>query len=215
MARARTHAALGDEHRLKIVDELLVSDRTFKDLARLVGMPGNAAAHHLGVLESAGLIERRVSEGDHRRRYVRLRHEMLDGLVASPAISPGVVLFVCTHNSARSQFAAALWSRRTGELAQSAGSEPSDQVHPKAIRAAAEFDLDLSGAVPKGYDRIAAQPDLIVSVCDRALESGIPFNARALHWSVPDPVQIGTTDAFRSAFADLAARVDRLASKSH
>lgn len=213
--RALVHAALGDPLRLTMVDRLMLTDHTFKDLSAAAGLPGNLAAHHLDVLEAAGLIERRVSEGDRRRRYIRLRHEMLDGLVATPDVSPGFVLFVCTHNSARSQFAAALWSRRTGEPAHSAGSEPADRVHPMAIRAAAEFDLDLSRAVPKGYDRIAGPLDLIVSVCDRALESGIPFNARAVHWSVPDPVRIGTADAFRSAFADLADRVDRLASKAH
>src|SRR6266508_3179031 len=147
--RARVHAALGDAFRLRIVDALLLSDRSFQELARLVGLPGNAAAHHLGVLESAGLIERRVSEGDHRRRYVTLRRDRLAGLVATPTLHPGAVLFVCTRNSARSQFAAALWTQRTGAVAESAGTDPADRVHPKAIRAAGDFGVDLHDAVPK------------------------------------------------------------------
>src|SRR6266542_1566109 len=133
--RAAVHAALGDAYRLRIVEELLLADRSFQELSRLVGLPGNAAAHHLGVLESAGLIERRVSEGDHRRRYVTLRQDRLAGLVTSPTFQPSAILFVCTHNSARSPFAAALWTQRTRAVAESAGTDPAERVHPKAIRA--------------------------------------------------------------------------------
>src|SRR5918992_3647122 len=104
--RSRIHAALGDPARLRIVDELALSDRTFLELAMAAGLRGNAAAHHLDVLESAGLIERHVSEGDHRRRYICLRHERLEGFFAASPLQPRIVLFVCTHNSARSQFAA-------------------------------------------------------------------------------------------------------------
>ncbi len=209
--RAHIHAALGDPHRLRVVDELLLGDRTFRELADVAALPTNAAAHHIAVLESAGLIERRVSEGDHRRRYLTLRRDRLDGLAITPEIDPGFVLFVCTHNSARSQFAAALWRSRTGRAADSAGSEPAERIDPLAIRAAADFGLDLSGATPKGYDAVGHRPDLVVSVCDRAHEKGPPFKARLLHWSIPDPVLVGTPEAFRLAFSTLAHRVDRLA----
>jgi protein-tyrosine-phosphatase len=209
--RARIHAALGDRHRLRMVDELRLGDRTFHELADAAALPGNAAAHHLGVLESAGLVERRISEGDHRRRYFTLRPERLDAIVPSPAIAPSLVLFVCTHNSARSQFAAALWRDRTGGAADSAGTQPAARVHAAAVRVAADYGLDLSGAIPKAYDAVTGSPDLVVSVCDLAHEAGPPFTAPSLHWSVPDPVRAGTRTAFRSAFADLAERVDRLA----
>jgi protein-tyrosine-phosphatase len=213
--RSRIHAALGDPARLRIIDELALSDRTFRELAALAGLPGNSTAHHLDVLESAGLIERHVSEGDRRRRYVTLRHDRLGGLDPAVLSRPPVVLFVCTHNSARSQFAAALWRSRSGGVADSAGRLPADRVHPKAIRAAAEHGLDLAAAAPKGYGAGVKAPDLVISVCDRALEAGVPFDAPSLHWSVPDPVLVGTLEAFRASFADLANRVDRLASVVH
>ena len=213
--RALVHAALGDPARLRIVDALVLSDRTFQELAAAAGLRGNAAAHHLDVLETAGLIERRASEGDHRRRYIGLRRETLEELGAptsnQPQRRPQVVLFVCTHNSARSQFAAALWKARTGGNAESAGTMPAERVHPRAVRAASSLGIDLTGAVPQGYDAITTEPDLVVSVCDRAREAGIPFQAPSLHWSVPDPVLIGTMGAFRSAFTDVAKRVDGLA----
>lgn len=210
-ARASIHAALGDRHRLAIVDELMLSDRTFKELAELAALPGNLLAHHLAVLESAGLISRGPSEGDRRRRYIALRHDRLSGVGSLPLIAPQSILFVCTHNSARSQFAAALWSQRTGLVADSAGTHPASQVDPRAIRAAAMFGVDLVAAVPKGYEAIAEPPDLVVSVCDRARESGLPFAGRSLHWSIPDPVRARTLIAFRSAFGAIASRVDRLA----
>ena len=210
--RARTHAALGDPHRLRIVDELLGSDRTFQELATLVGLPGNAAAHHLAVLEGAGLIERHISEGDHRRRYVSIRPQALDDLVARSPAPPSAVLFICTHNSARSQFAAALWSLRTSLAAESAGRDPAPVVHPAAVSHAADYGVDLSTAVPKGYDAIVRAPDLLVSVCDRAREADLPFAVPVIHWSIPDPVAVGSADAFRSAFAAIAERVDRFAS---
>jgi ArsR family transcriptional regulator, arsenate/arsenite/antimonite-responsive transcriptional repressor / arsenate reductase (thioredoxin) len=194
-----------------MVDGLMLGDRTFQELAHMVALPGNTAAHHLAVLDDAELIERRVSEGDRRRRYIHLRRGALDRLVHAPSIAASVVLFVCTHNSARSQFAAALWQKRAGGDAQSAGTDPSTRVHPLAVHEATAFDLDLAGAEPKGYDAVGQSPDLVVSVCDRARELGLPFAAPSLHWSVPDPIRAGSRSAFRSAFMDIAERVDRLA----
>jgi ArsR family transcriptional regulator, arsenate/arsenite/antimonite-responsive transcriptional repressor / arsenate reductase (thioredoxin) len=209
--RAAVHAALGDRLRLAVVDELMLSDRTFAELGQLTGLPGNLLSHHLGVLEAAGLIHRRESDGDRRRRYVALRHDRLVGLATVPVIGARSVLFVCTHNSARSQFAAALWHERTGLAADSAGTRPADEVHPRAVRVAAARGLDLSAAVPKGYGAIDHDPDLVVSVCDRAREAGASFDAPSLHWSIPDPVRSRTPSAFASAFDAIAERIDRLA----
>ena len=159
------------------------------------------------------MVERRVSEGDRRHRYVVLRREVLTGLVSVtvPAAPGGPLLFVCTHNSARSQFAAGMWRLRTGRSASSAGSQPSRRVHPQAVRAAERRGVDLGDAVPRGYDDVAAVPALVVSVCDRAREAGVPFDAPLVHWSVPDPVEVGTAAAFSTAFAEIADRIDWLA----
>ena len=78
--RAGMHAALGEPVRLAMVDDLAVSDRAPVELAERHGLASNLLAHHLDVLEQAGLIERSRSSGDGRRRYVRLRHEVLDVL---------------------------------------------------------------------------------------------------------------------------------------
>lgn len=207
--RAMRHAALGDERRLSIVDHLALGDLTVSELADLVQMEGNLLAHHLEVLERAGLIDRRVSEGDHRRRYVSLCWESLPAPISSPLPS-GEVAFICTNNAARSQFAAALWRDRSGSTAWSAGARPATRVHPKAVKAAADFGVDLSREVPAGYENLPGSMDLIISVCDRARESGVPDAARQQHWSIADPVPAGTLDAFRSAFEEIASRIERL-----
>ena len=208
--RARVHAGLGDESRLRIVDLLLLGDLTVQELGTDLGMPGNLLAHHLNVLEAAAVVERKASEGDRRRRYVCLRHNALVGLMPSAGGISGSVVFVCSHNSARSQYAAAYWFATTGENASSAGSDPSAMVHPHAIRVAAERGIDLSAAVPRGYESIRATPEVLISVCDRAREEALPEAGRHLHWSIPDPVSSGRVAAFRSAFSEVERRVGQL-----
>jgi len=210
-ARVRVHAALADPHRLAIVDALALGDRTPHELGALVDAPTNLLAHHLTVLEEAGLTERRVSAGDRRRRYVVLLLDRLSERLPMPVVPTGTVLFVCTHNSARSQFAAALWRRLAGGVVDSAGTDPAPRIHPAAVKAARRMGIILPAEAPKGYAAVAEHPALVVSVCDRAREVGIPFDAPALHWSIPDPVADGRADAFASAFAEISHRVDRLA----
>ena len=65
--RAAVHAALADPSRLRITDTLLAGDAAPSELAAMLAMPSNLLAHHLHVLEQAGIITRRRSEGDRRR----------------------------------------------------------------------------------------------------------------------------------------------------
>lgn len=208
--RARVHAALGDETRLKLVDALWLDDRSPHELGTLLGIDSNLLAHHLDVLEEAGLVTRTVSSGDGRRRYVSARLEALEGLVATPSVPEESVFFVCTHNSARSLFAEGLLTE-FGIRADSAGTRPAKGPHPKAVTAAAELGVDLADRVPKAYAAVEPGPGLVVSVCDRARESRLPFPSRRLHWSIPDPVDVGRIESFRSAFAEISRRVERLA----
>jgi protein-tyrosine-phosphatase/DNA-binding transcriptional ArsR family regulator len=207
-ARAALHAALGDPLRLAIVDELVRSDRTAAELSARFGLAGNLLAHHLAVLERADLIARRRSSGDHRRRYVHVRAEQLR--LAEPLRPsrdrPRDAVFVCTRNSARSQMAAALWSARTGRSATSAGTEPSDRVHPLAIAAAAHAGLDLGDARPRALVRDDLGAELVITVCDLAHER-IPAPPDWLHWSIADPAEVGTPEAFEAAFRALDERI--------
>jgi len=108
------HAALAEPARLAIVDDLASSDRSPKELGERLGLLSNLLAHHLDVLEQVGLIVRSSSEGDGRRKYVRLVRGPLASLQITGRQPRGDLLFLCSHNSARSQLAAALWTARTG-----------------------------------------------------------------------------------------------------
>lgn len=211
--RARVHAALAEPHRLAIVDELAESDRTPSQLGRLLDLPSNLLAHHLDILDAAGLIERFTSSGDRRRRYVRLLPASLT-VLAGPTRRPihpaRAALFVCTHNSARSQLAAALWTERIGGPARSAGTHPAERVHPRAVAAAARAGLDLGDAVPRLLDPdFTDDADLVVTVCDRANEE-LSSPAGWQHWSTPDPAATDDDAAFDATIAALDARIRAL-----
>jgi arsenate reductase (thioredoxin) len=101
------------------------------------------------------------------------------------------VLFLCTHNSARSQMAEGLLRDLGGERfeAYSAGTEAT-HVRPLAIRAMAELDIDISKQESKTLDRYLDQPfDAVITVCDQANEAcPVFFGARQrMHWSFSDP----------------------------
>lgn len=214
-ARAAVHHALSDPGRLEMVDHLLIGDRTPGELAALLDMPSNLLAFHLAELERAGIVERRRSEGDARRRYVRLAADAVAGVPLGPARDGSPrdaprVLFVCTANQARSPLAAALWRALTGTAAESAGTRPADSAHPLTRRVADAHGLRLEENDPRPLDEVAMTPDLVVSVCDRAHEEGVGIDAPALHWSVPDPVG-GGRRAFERALVELEQRIDRLA----
>ncbi|MFQ5557366.1 MAG: helix-turn-helix domain-containing protein, partial [Acidimicrobiales bacterium] len=177
--RAELHAALGEPVRLRIIEELARSDRAPGELGELLAIRGNLLAHHLRVLERVGLVERSVSAGDRRRRYLRLVREPLEHLdvtAAGPAPPAGPVVFVCTHNSARSPLAAALWNRRMASPATSAGTHPAERVHPRALAAAESAGLDLSGASPRLLDP-SRDPATVITVCDQAHEELEPLHA--------------------------------------
>lgn len=203
--RAAVHAALGEPVRLAIVDELSRTDRSPTELSDLMAVPSNLLAHHLDVLESVGLIERFVSSGDRRRRYVRLRPGPLGALGTTTAAPAERVVFVCSHNSARSQLAAAMWAARTGRPARSAGTHPADAVHPGAIAAGRRIGLDLTDARPNRLDAIA-DDEHVVTVCDQAHEE-LECRPDWWHWSLPDPVAVGTDAAFDEVVAGLDTRI--------
>lgn len=217
--RAAVHAALAEPTRLAIVDELVLSDRSPSELTASLHVGSNLLAHHLEALEDAGLIRRLPSDGDRRRKYVRLVPEAL-ALAAPPvvAISTDGVLFVCTGNSARSQLAAALWNARNPTPAASAGTRPRARVHPEAVRAGVRAGLDLRGARPRSLVEAGALPGLVVTVCDRAHErivrGGGP-RTRVLHWSIPDPAESGAAVEFDRTVRTLTERIDVLAPLVH
>jgi protein-tyrosine-phosphatase len=211
--RALRHAALGDPVRLAIVDSLAVSDRSPVELRRLTGIESNLLAHHLDVLEHAGIVTRTRSSGDGRRRYVRLDRQAVIALDQQHMPAAAGALFVCTRNSARSQLAAALWRSATSTPAESAGTHPADRIDARAISAARRAKLTFADAAPRSITDVTTMPPLVVTVCDQAHEELDPPD-EWLHWSIPDPVLVGTAAAFDATVDELRRRVGSLAGES-
>ena len=127
------------------------------------------------------------------------------------------VLFLCTHNSARSQMAEGLVRHLAGERfdAHSAGTEAT-HVRPLAIRAMAELGVDISGQESETLEGYLDQPfDYVVTVCADANEAcpHFPNARRRLHWSLPDPSGATGTEedrmeVFRSVRDELRARIE-------
>ena len=128
------------------------------------------------------------------------------------------VLFLCTHNSARSQMAEGLLRSLGGERfeAHSAGTEAT-RVRPLAIRAMAELGIEISRQESKTLDRYLGEPfEAVVTVCDQAAEACpvFPGAVQRLHWSFPDPSQAtGTEDeqlaVYRRVRDDIRRRIER------
>jgi arsenate reductase (thioredoxin) len=137
------------------------------------------------------------------------------------------VLFLCTHNSSRSQMAEGLLRARGGDryVVFSAGTHPRE-VHPLAIQAMREIGVDISEAAgyrAKSLDEFVGQPpmDLVVTVCDEAAEECpfFPGVRRQEHWGFPDPsaatgIEAERLAAFRSVRDGIAMRITTFVSQT-
>jgi len=111
------------------------------------------------------------------------------------------VLFLCTHNSARSQIAEALLRHLGGSdfAAASAGTEVT-RVHPLALSVLAERGIETSGLTSQHLRDFAGQRfAVVITVCDRARDACpvFPGETERLHWSFPDPSAVVGTDEER------------------
>jgi protein-tyrosine-phosphatase len=207
--RAAKHAALSEPARLRIVDLLTLGDLSPSEIRAALGIPANLVTHHLNTLEAVGMVSRSRSEADKRRSYVHLSDEALEGLTPGAVEHADRVVFVCTANSARSQLAAALWEQQSAIPAVSGGTHPADRIDAGAIAAAERHRLPLTHTRPRALSDVLTPDDFVVTVCDNAHEElGVAGN---LHWSIPDPVRIGTAAAFDTAYTELQRRISELA----
>ena len=136
------------------------------------------------------------------------------------------ILFLCTHNSARSVLGEALATTHPSGLFKgySAGSTPGGKINPFAAEIANELGMDPSSLKSKSWDvfseRNAPVMDFIITVCDHAAGEVCPFwpgKPATAHWGFPDPSQVQGADlekraAFNEVMNGLKRRLDILAS---
>lgn len=219
---------LAHDLRWQLVRELTTSDYRVNELVTRLGQPLNLVSYHLKQLREGRLVTMRRSEADGRDNYYsldldHLRHEFG---AAGNAIHPAVVkidtgtrslkhapniLFVCTHNSARSQMAEGLMRYLSDGQIQvsSAGSEPG-AVHPDAIRTMDTLDINIRSQYSKGFDDVIDQSfNTVITVCDRAREvcPTFPGEGHHIHWGLPDPAAIKDEQERLQAFANTAQRL--------
>lgn len=126
------------------------------------------------------------------------------------------VLFLCTHNSARSQMAEGLLRAQVGAGVEVASAGTSARgVHPLAVRAMAESGIDISSQRSKTVDELSGDFDVVVTVCDTSCPIP-PRHRLLLRWKFPDPSAAGGTEeerlaVFRRVRDGIASRVRVLA----
>jgi arsenate reductase (thioredoxin) len=174
------------------------------------------------------LADQRAAIGRQRADLDRLEGELVDlemtiaaaGRAArkerSMSTEPIRVLFVCTHNSARSQIAEALLKHYGGDDfdVYSAGTEAT-RVNPFAIKVLGDLGIDWSKAESKTIGRFLSQHfDYVITVCDRAKATCpvFPGSANTLHWGLDDPSEVEGTDqekleAFRRTETEVSVRL--------
>jgi arsenate reductase len=127
------------------------------------------------------------------------------------------VLFLCTHNSARSQMAEGMLRDLAGDRFEvfSAGTEAT-RVRPEAISAMAEIGVDISAQESETLEHYLGEPlDLVITVCDDANETCpvFPGATERLHWSFPDPSTANggyekRLQAFRNVRDEILVRIE-------
>ena len=128
------------------------------------------------------------------------------------------VLFLCSHNAARSQIAEGFLRRYAGDhfIVQSAGTKAT-AIHPLAVRVMREVGIDISDQRSKSVEDVGEGWDVVITVCD----ANCPIPPRSglkLRWSFPDPALAGGDDderltAFRVVRDGIAKRVRSLATR--
>jgi len=134
----------------------------------------------------------------------------------SADLVPQRILFVCTHNSARSQMAEGMLRAWGGDRFEvfSAGTQAT-AVRPEAIAVMAEIGIDIGNHNSKTLEPFLGQSfSWLITVCDQAREAcpTLPGVARQAHWSIEDPSGVSgdegmRLEAFRAARDDLADRI--------
>lgn len=222
---------LADESRQAIVRLLAQSDQRAGEIGALIRLPPNAVSYHLKQLRAIGLLRDRRSSADARDVYYQLDVGRLHALysAAGDALYPGMavpldqpheqpdasrrlsqplrVLFLCTHNSARSQMAEAILRQMGGDQVEafSAGSLPTE-AHPEALATLREAGIDTTALDAKSMDRFIGKPlDYIITVCDRVRDicPSFPGDPAQAHWSIADPAVVEDPERRAKAFHEV------------
>ncbi len=227
---------LAHDLRWKILVLLGRSDYHVQEIVRRLEQPQNLVSYHLRRLHDQNLVTERRSTADGRDIYYSLDINMLRTLyfAAADSLNPVLnttdvdnalqeavshlpskkvrVLFLCTHNSARSQMAEGILRHLSGGRIEafSAGSQPTS-LHPLAVQTMTKMGIDISQRRSKHLDEFLDQSfDYIVTVCDCVREAcpTFPGDPERVHWSFIDPATVEGSEKDRyKAFEQVALQL--------
>jgi protein-tyrosine-phosphatase len=232
---------LSHEIRWQLLQALALTDMHVQELVETVQRPQNLVSYHLHKLLQQEILREHRSHADGREVYYSLDMDRIRSSFFSageslhPALGPEMkpstskavadqpkslrILFLCTHNSARSQIAEAILRSKTNGKIEvfSAGTEAT-QIHPFAVRILDEMQIDSNAQYSKSIEKFLGQQfDYIITVCDRAKESCpvFPGDPARIHWSIPDPAEVEGSEeaqyrAFRETGIQLVTRISYL-----
>lgn len=221
---------LASDLRWTLITALAKSDRRVQELANITHEPMNLVSYHLKQLREYKIVGIRQSEADRRDTYYSLNLHELRSLYQNAGshlhaalgllqpsdvqleLKPTRVLFICTHNSARSQMAEALMrDRSNGQLEVfSAGNNPTS-VHPNAVYTMDLFGIDIHDQQSKSLETFTHQSfDYVITVCDRARETCPTFGSAGeqIHWGFADPASIDDARERQYAFEQIAKELE-------
>jgi len=230
---------LGHEIRWQLLKALSSTDLHVRELVEAVNRPQNLVSYHLGKLRDQGLVGEHRSIADSREIYYSLNLDRIRELyfASGQALHPALsnehlsqdqlnnpekkvrVLFLCTHNSARSQIAEGIVrSRSNGKVEVFSAGTEATRIHPLAIRALLEMNIDISQQYSKNLDQFLGQQfDYIITVCDRAKEACpvFPGDPVRIHWSFLDPAAVDGSEeerykAFQETSVQMMTRISYL-----
>lgn len=226
---------LAHDLRWNVLLALSQSDRRVQELVKLLNQPPNLVSYHLRRLREHHLVSERRSTADSRDVYYTLDLDRMSQLYAAtgealhPALNkpdatsetqtksndnpPLRVLFLCTHNSARSQMAEGILRYYGGNQVEafSAGNQPAE-VRPEAVRVMKALGIDISHHRSKHLDEFIGQSfDYVITVCDQANETCpvFPGDPKRIHWSFPDPSAIEDAKTRLSTYEQIAQELTR------
>lgn len=218
---------LAHDLRWSILKALSKTDLQVNELVDEVQQPMNLVSYHLKKMRDYALVTTRRSEVDGRDVYYSLDLEYVKRMYEEAAIAlhPALslsrqvsrsypaqrILFVCTHNSARSQMAAAFLREQSSSqlTVYSAGSHPTT-VHPDAVATMAQFGIDIRHQQARNVSEFEGEMfDYVITVCDKAREVCPTFSGKGirLHWGFPDPVSISDNAERAKNFRDIARQL--------
>lgn len=215
--------------RWRLLKALAHSDYQVSELVDQLQAPMNLVSYHLKLMRDSGLLAARRSEADGREIYYSLALDHLHQMYveAGAALHPSLivprsegysvtrrrVLFVCTHNSARSQMGEGLLRHLSHEQLEvhSAGTMPT-ALHPDAVNTMRQLGIDISQQQSRSLNEFIHQRfDFVITVCDKARETCPTFPGEAvhMHWGLPDPAAVKDPTERAEVFAWTAQQLQQ------